>query len=132
MSDWYFTKFGNDIPLPIASNEFTHAAMSGDGKTIAVGLLAYSPTDNNPNEGVIQVSDVAYIFNDQSQWAKLGDTMKFIYNLGPPNFPPLITKQDFDNRDNLDLSLSLSQDGNVLLGSMLKGTMYYKSSMVVW
>ena len=79
MSEWYFTKFGNDIPLPISSTEFTSAAMSGDGKTIAVGMLAYSQTSTNPDQGNLEVSVVAYRFNDQSQWAKLGDTMKFIY-----------------------------------------------------
>ena len=51
MSDWYFTKFGNDVPLPVASSEFTGAAMSGDGKTIAVGMLAYSQTSSNPTKG---------------------------------------------------------------------------------
>ena len=122
MSEWYFTKFGNDIPLPIASSEFTSAAVSGDGKTIAVGMLAYSQTSSNPDQGTLEVV-VAYRYNSQAQWAKLGDTMKFIYNMGYPYSPPIVTKEVFDNRNDLDLSLSLSDDGNMILASIAaKGT----------
>jgi hypothetical protein len=132
MSEWYFTKFGNDIPLPIASTEFTNAAMSGDGKTIAVGMLAYSQTSTNPDQGNLEVSVVAYRYNDQSQWAKLGDTMKLIYNRGAPNYPPLVTKEVFDNRDDLDLSLTLSEDGNLILAAIaVKGT-NVTSSLQLW
>lgn len=132
MSDWYFTKFGNDIPLPVASSKFTNATMSGDGKTIVVGMLAYSQTSTNPDQGILEVSAVAYRFNDQSQWAKLGDTMRFIYNRGAPYSPPIVTRQVFDDRDDLDLNLSLSEDGNLLLASIaVKGT-NVSSGLEMW
>ena len=49
--------------------------------------------------------------------------MKFIYNMGYPYSPPIVTKEVFDNRNDLDLSLSLSDDGNMILASIAaKGT----------
>ena len=132
MSNWYFTKFGNNIPLPTVGTEFTNAAMSGDGKTIAVGMLAYSQTSTNPDQGNLEVSVVAYRFNDQSQWAKLGDTMRLVYNRGAPYSPPLVTKEVFDNRDDLDLNLSLSEDGNLLLASIAVKSANLSSSVGMW
>ena len=114
MSEWYFTKFGNDIPLPIASTEFTNAAMSGDGKTIAVALKSYTPSSSNPDEGTPEIRVVVYRFNSQSQWAQIGGSVP-VYVSSPPAIPPVITQEAFNTSDDMDANLALSYDGNILV-----------------
>ena len=113
---WYFSDFANAIALPMSSYIFTNMAVSGDGKTIAVGMISYTPSDSNPDVGEPRAYAAAYRTNAAGQWTKLGGNIA-VLDIQPPYIAPVITRASFDSRDDMDLVLSLSYDGNTLVTS---------------